>query len=67
MNRYRKNPLQIADRGDGDYQVIIEKKRPGYQVRVERQGTVLRTGRALHDFEVCIATAAITRESIADE
>ena len=67
MNRYRKNPLHIADKGDGDYQVIIEKKRPGYQVRVEKQGTALRTGRALHDFEVCIAAAAITRESIADE
>jgi hypothetical protein len=67
INRYRKNPLLIAEKGDGDYQVIIEKKHPGYQVRVEKQGTVLRTGRALHDFEVCIAAAAIARDAIVDE
>jgi hypothetical protein len=36
-------------------------------VRVEKQGTALRTGRALHDFEVCIAAAAVAREAIADE
>lgn len=67
MNRYRNTPLVFAEKGDGDYQVVFEKKHPGYQVRVEKQGTVLRTGRALHDFEVCIAAAAITRETIADD
>jgi hypothetical protein len=67
INRHRQYPLAFAEKGDGDYQIFIEKKRPGYQVRVEKQGTALRTGRALHDFEVCIAAAAVAREAIADE
>jgi hypothetical protein len=67
INRHRHYPLAFAEKGDGDYQIFIEKKRPGYQVRVEKRGTVLRTGRALHDFEVCIAAAAVAREAIADE
>lgn len=67
INRYRKNPVTLATKGDGDYQVVIEKRFPGYQLRVEKQGTILRTGRSLHDFEVCIAAAAMAREAIADE
>lgn len=67
INRYRQRNLTIAEKGDGDYQIIIEKKRPGYQVRVERLGTALKTGRALFDYEVCIAAAAMAREAIADE
>lgn len=67
INRHRKNPLVLAESGDGEFQIVIEKKRPGFQVRVEKQGTTLRTGRALFDYEVCIAAAAIAREAIADE
>jgi hypothetical protein len=67
INRYRQRQLVIPEKGDGDYQIVIEKKRPGYQVRVERMGTALKTARALFDYEVCIAAAAIAREAIADE
>ncbi|AFM11924.1 hypothetical protein [Turneriella parva] len=67
INRNRQRQLVIPEKGDGDYQIVIEKKRPGYQVRVERMGTALKTGRALFDYEVCIAAAAIAREAIADE
>ncbi len=67
INRQRVNPLELAE-GDyaGDFQIVVEKKRPGYQVRIERDGTPLRTGRALHEYEVCIAVAVITRETISD-
>ncbi len=67
INRYRQRPLVIPEKGDGDFQIVIEKKRPGYQVRVERMGTALKTGRALFDYEVCIAAAAMAREAIADD
>lgn len=68
LNRHRrKRLLAIADKGDGEFQIVIEKKRPGYQVRVEKQGTPLKTARALYDYEVCIAAAAMAREAIADE
>jgi len=67
INRYRQRQLVIPEKGDGDYQIVIEKKRPGYQVRVERMGTAIKTARALFDYEVCIAAAAIAREAIADE
>ncbi|MCS6972128.1 MAG: hypothetical protein NZL89_03810 [Leptospiraceae bacterium] len=67
INRYRMHPLNFPEKGDGDFQIVIEKKSPGYQVRVEKQGTVIKTGRALYDFEVCIAAAAVARDAIADE
>lgn len=68
LNRYRqKRLLAIPEKGEGEYQIVIEKKRPGIQVRVEKMGTALKTARALFDYEVCIAAAAITREAIADE
>jgi hypothetical protein len=67
INRHRQYPLAFAEKGEGDFQIVFEKKHPGYQVRVEKRGTVLRTGRALHDFEVCIAAAAVARDAIADE
>lgn len=67
LNRYRKRPLAIPEKGEGEYQIVIEKKRPGFQVRVEKMGTPLKTVRALFDYEVCIAAAAISREAIADE
>lgn len=67
LNRNRRRLLAFPEKGDGEYQVIIEKKRPGFQVRVEKMGTALKTARALYDYEICIAAAAITREAIADE
>jgi len=67
INRNRQRQLFVPEKGEGDYQIVIEKKRPGYQVRVERMGTALKTGRALFDYEVCIAAAAIAKEAIADE
>ena len=68
INRYRKKRmLAIPDHGEGEYQFVIEKKRPGFQVRVEKMGSALKTARALFDYEVCIAAAAITREAIADQ
>lgn len=67
MNRNRRRPLAFPDKGDGEYQIVVEKKRPGYQVRVEKMGTSLKSARALYDYEICIAAAAITREAIADE
>lgn len=59
--------LLIPEKGDGDYQIVIEKKRPGFLVRVEKMGTALKSARALFDYEVCIAAAAISREAISDE
>ena len=68
LNRYRqKRMLAIPQHGEGEFQIVVEKKRPGYQVRVEKMGTALKTARTLFDYEVCIAAAAITREAIADE
>lgn len=67
MNRQRRRPLAFPEKGDGEYQIIVERKRPGYQVRVEKMGTSLKSARALYDYEICIAAAAITREAIADE
>ncbi len=68
LNRYRqKRMLAIAQSGPGEYQLVVEKKRPGYQVRIERMGTTLKTARTLFDYEVCIAAAAIAREAISDE
>jgi len=67
VNRQRKRPLALAQKGDGEYQIVIEKKRPGYQVRVERMGIALTTARALHDYEICIAAATVARDAIADE
>jgi len=57
----------IPDKGEGDYQIVIEKKRPGFQVRIEKMGAAIKTARALFDYEVCIAAAAIAREAIEDE
>ncbi len=68
LNRYRqKRLLAISTKGEGDFQIVIEKKRPGYQVRIEKMGTALKTARTLFDYEICIAAAAIARETIADE
>lgn len=67
VNRRRKRALALAQKGDGEYQIVIEKKRPGYQVRVERMGMALATARALHDYEICIAAATVARDAIADE
>lgn len=67
LNRYRKRPLIIPDKGEGDYQIVIERKRPGFQVRVEKMGAAIKTARALFDYEVCIAAAAIAREAIEDD
>jgi len=67
INRYRKRPLTLPEKGEGEYQIVIEKKRPGYVVRVEKMGTALKTARALHDYEVCIAAAAMAREAITDD
>jgi len=66
LNRYRKRNLALPEKGDGEYQIIVEKKRPGYQIRVEKMGTTLKTARALYDYEICIAAAAIAREAIDD-
>lgn len=67
LNRNRQRTLSIPDKGEGDYQIIIERRRPGFHVRVEKMGTALKSARALFDYEVCIAAAAITREIIRDE
>lgn len=67
MNRNRRRLLAIPAKGDGDYQFVIERRRPGYHVRVEKMGSALRTARALYDYEVCIAAASIARETIGDE
>ena len=68
LNRYRqKRMLAIPQSGEGEFQIVVEKKRPGYQVRVEKMGTALKTARTLFDYEVCIAAAAITREALADD
>ena len=67
INRDRKRLLAIPDRGEGDYQIVVERKRPGFQVRIEKMGIAIKTARALFDYEVCIAAAAISREAIADE
>jgi hypothetical protein len=66
LNRYRRRKLSLPEKGDGEYQIIVEKKRPGYLVRVEKQGTTLKTARALYDYEICIAAAAVAREAIGD-
>jgi hypothetical protein len=66
INRNRKRPLAFPGKGDGDYQIYIERKRPGFQVRIEKMGSALKTARALYDYEVCIAAAAIAREAIVD-
>lgn len=67
LNRNRRRLLAFPEKGEGEYQIVVEKKRPGFQVRVEKMGTSLKTARALYDYEICIAAAAITREAIADE
>jgi hypothetical protein len=67
INRDRKRMLVIPDKGEGDYQIVIERRRPGFLVRVEKMGTALKSARALFDYEVCIAAAAISREAISDE
>ncbi len=67
MNRNRRKRLAFPEKGDGEYQIVVERKRPGYQVRVEKMGSSLKTARALYDYEICIAAAAMIREAIADE
>jgi hypothetical protein len=67
LNRDRKRPLVIPQQGEGDFQIVIEKKRPGFQVRIEKMGMAIKTARALFDYEVCIAAAAISREAISDD
>jgi len=67
INRKRQRPLVLPEKGDGEYQIIIERKRPGYHVRIEKMGAALRTARALYDYEVCIAAGAVTKEIIADD
>jgi len=67
INRNRKRPLAISEGGDGDYQIIAERRQPGLSLRIEKMGATLKSARTLYDYEVCIAAATLVRDTVSDD
>lgn len=68
INRERKVPVEEAeDVEHSDYALFYEKISYGYYIRLERKGRVIQTARALSEYELPLAAAALARDHIPED
>lgn len=66
MNDNRKVKLVRGNLIGSDYQMQVERRSPGFLIRLEKNGHVIQLARALKDYEIPLATAALARDHIPD-
>lgn len=68
INRQRSVPVEeVVDLYSSDYAILYEKINQGYYIRVEKQGRLIQTARALAEYELPMAAAALARDHIPQE
>ena len=66
INRKRTNKLDAASQNIFDYRLWVQRNYSGYILRLYRGATLLKTSRALSNYELSMAAAAITATRIPD-
>lgn len=66
INEVRRVKLVKGNLIGSDYQMQVEKRSPGYLIRLEKDGRVIQLARALKEYEIPLATAALARDHIPD-
>ncbi|MDW8306349.1 MAG: hypothetical protein RML34_04700 [Leptospiraceae bacterium] len=68
INRERKIPVEeVTELQESEYAIFYEKLSQGYLVRLERRGRVIQTARALLEYELPLAAAALARDHIPED
>lgn len=60
-------PVEEADLYGSDYAILYEKVNQGYYIRMEKRGRLIQTARALAEYELPMAAAALARDHIPQE
>lgn len=66
INRKRTNKLDSASQNMYDYRLWVQRNYSGYILRLYHGTTLLKTSRALSNYELSMAAAAITATRIPD-
>ncbi|MCB1201314.1 MAG: hypothetical protein KDK41_11775 [Leptospiraceae bacterium] len=66
VNEERRVKLEKGHLMGSDFQIQIEKRHPGFLVRLEKDGRVIQLARAMTDYELPFAAAVLARDHIPD-
>lgn len=64
INKIRTTPVVEVDLLNSDYAILYEKIAYGYYIRLEKQGRLIKVARALAEYELAMAAAALARDNI---